>query len=166
MKETILVVDDEPANLRMLERLLRKEYIVLAATSGADALELLKCQEVSLIITDQRMPEMNGTELLRQCMDINPEAVKIILTGHSDIEALIDAINSSRLHKYVSKPWDPMQLKEIVQTAVREYRQRVEERELMNVITTYVKSNESKAPAHDAASFGTLYETASEFGGQ
>lgn len=147
MKEIILVVDDEPANLRMLERLLRKEYTVLAATSGVVALELLKAHEVSLIITDQRMPEMNGTELLRQSMSINPEAAKIILTGHSDIEALIDAINSSRLHKYVSKPWDPVQLKEVVQNAVREYRQRVEQRELLHVITTYVKSNVSQAPA-------------------
>lgn len=165
MRETILVVDDEPANLRMLERLLRKEYTVLAATSGAEALEILKSHEVSLIITDQRMPEMNGTELLRQSMDINPEAAKIILTGHSDIEALIDAINSSRVHKYVSKPWDPMQLKEVVQNAVREYRQRIEQRQLLNVITTYVKSNESKAPAHDPALFEPLDEPIIEFGG-
>src|SRR5689334_1357907 len=105
MQYKVLVVDDEPANLRMLERLLRKEYQVLSAASGEEALEILSHESVDLIITDQRMPGMSGTDLLRESMQTSPDATRIILTGFTDIESLIEAINTSRVYKYVSKPW-------------------------------------------------------------
>ena len=130
MKDVILVVDDEPANVRTLERLLRADYKVLTATSGSEALELLKNESVRLIITDQRMPGMTGTEMLRESMSINPDTVKIILTGYSDIEALIDAINSTQLYKYVSKPWDPVVFKQIVKSALDLHRAQAEQKML------------------------------------
>ncbi len=110
MKHTILAVDDEPANLRMLERLLHREYRVLTASSGEEGLELLRREVVSLIISDQRMPGMTGTEMLQESLGTNPDAVKIILTGYTDVEALIEAINCARVYRYVNKPWDPERL--------------------------------------------------------
>lgn len=101
MTYTLLAVDDEPANLRMLERLFRSEYRVLTANNGGEALELLSREEVALIITDQRMPGMSGTELLRQTLRTRPETVRIILTGYTDIESLTDAINTTRDRKSV-----------------------------------------------------------------
>jgi response regulator RpfG family c-di-GMP phosphodiesterase len=140
MKHTILAVDDEPANLRMLERLFHREYNVLTAASGEQALELLRETAVSLIITDQRMPGMSGTDLLRLSMASHPDAAKIILTGYTDVEALIDAINTSRVHKFVSKPWDPMALKEIVREAVENFQQSLDRKRLLEDLASLVRS--------------------------
>lgn len=140
MKHTILAVDDEPANLRMLERLFHHEYKVLTATSGEQALDLLREADVSLIITDQRMPGMSETDLLRLSLASHPYAVKIILTGYTDIEALIDAINTSRVHKFVSKPWDPLTLREIVREAVESFQQSLERKRLLEGLVALVQS--------------------------
>lgn len=140
MSYTILAVDDEPANLRMLERLLRSSYRVITASSGEEALEVLRREEVALIITDQRMPGMTGTELLRESMKSNPDTIKIILTGYTDIEALIDAINTSRVYKFVSKPWDPVQLKQIIEDALREYRLHLEQKQLLEGLSALIRS--------------------------
>ncbi len=140
MKHTILAVDDEPANLRMLERLFHREYEVLTATSGEQALDLLRETDVSLIITDQRMPGMSGTDLLRLSMASHPDAVKIILTGYTDIEALIDAINTSRVYKFVSKPWDPLALKEVVREAVTGFQQSLDRKRLLDDLASLVQS--------------------------
>jgi response regulator RpfG family c-di-GMP phosphodiesterase len=140
MSYTILAVDDEPANLRMLERLLRSNYRVITASSGEEALEVLRREEVALIITDQRMPGMTGTELLRESMKTNPNTIKIILTGYTDIEALIDAINTSRVYKFVSKPWDPVQLKQIIEGALYEYRLHLEQKRLLEGLSTLIRS--------------------------
>src|SRR6185295_6222514 len=126
MQYTILAVDDEPANLRMLERLLRRDYRVLTATSGEEALAMLKGETVDLIITDQRMPGMSGTDLLRESLRTNPDATRIILTGFTDVEALIDAINTSRIYKFVSKPWDPIQLRAVIDGALNEHQRQIE----------------------------------------
>lgn len=92
-RHKILVVDDESANLRLLKRVLADEYDVIEATSGAEGLERLKDYDISLIITDQRMPGLTGVQLLEQSLDFRPQAIKILLTGYTDIQALIDAIN-------------------------------------------------------------------------
>src|SRR5262245_47890354 len=128
MKHTILAVDDEPANLRMLERLFHREYRVLTAGSGEEGLDLLKQETVSLIISDQRMPGMTGTEMLRESLRTNPDAVKIILTGYTDVEALIEAINCARVYRYVNKPWDPEKLKATVRSAITERDAMIEQR--------------------------------------
>jgi response regulator RpfG family c-di-GMP phosphodiesterase len=142
MKHTILAVDDEPANLRMLERLFHRDYRVLTAASGEDALEILRDEEdIALIITDQRMPGMSGTDLLRESLRRNPDAVKIILTGYSDIEALIDAINTSRVYKYVSKPWDPVALKETVSEAVARHQESLDRKRLFEGLMLLVQSH-------------------------
>ncbi|HEU4389032.1 MAG TPA: response regulator [Blastocatellia bacterium] len=138
---TILAVDDEPANLRMLERLLRREYRVLTATSGEEALEVLKREDVSLIITDQRMPGLTGIELLRESLRTNPNAMRMILTGYTDPDALIEAINTTRVYKFVSKPWDPVHLKQTIADAVHQHRVAMEQKQLLEGLVSLVKNS-------------------------
>ncbi|HWS55477.1 MAG TPA: response regulator, partial [Pyrinomonadaceae bacterium] len=84
MPYKIMVVDDEPANLRLLERLFRRDYSVVAASSGEEALRLLEQHDVALLVTDQRMPGMTGIELLKRTAPLRPHMVRIVLTGYTD----------------------------------------------------------------------------------
>lgn len=130
-KPKMLVVDDEPDNLDLLYRTFRRDFHVLKAESGVRALELLATEgEVAIIISDQRMPEMKGTEFLSRTLPQFPNTVRIILTGFTDIEDLVEAINSGQVYKYITKPWDPNELKNVVQKATETYEllnQRAEE---------------------------------------
>lgn len=122
-KYTIVVVDDEVDNVNLVKRTLRREYDVICATSGYEALDMLTNidKEVALIISDQRMPGMNGTEFLQKTVETHPYALKILLTGYSDVDAMIDGINKCELFHYVSKPWDPDDLKQLVGKAIENY---------------------------------------------
>ncbi len=130
-KLKILVVDDEPDNLDLLYRTFRRDFHVLKADSGINALEVLAASgEVAVIISDQRMPEMKGTEFLSKTLPQFPDTVRIILTGFTDIEDLVEAINAGQVYKYITKPWDPGELKAVVQRAAETYdllKQRTEE---------------------------------------
>ncbi|MEB3886931.1 response regulator [Lyngbya sp. CCY1209] len=130
-KPKMLVVDDEPDNLDLLYRTFRRDFSVFKAESGKRALEILAAEgEVAVIISDQRMPEMKGTEFLSKTVPQFPNTVRIILTGFTDIEDLVDAINSGQVYKYITKPWDPNELKTVVQRAAETYellKQRTEE---------------------------------------
>jgi CheY-like chemotaxis protein len=130
-KPKMLVVDDEPDNLDLLYRTFRREFQVYKAISGADALKVLEDEgEVAVIISDQRMPEMKGTEFLRRTVPQFPNTIRIILTGFTDIEDLVEAINSGQVYKYITKPWDPNELRGVVDRAADTYlvlQQRTEE---------------------------------------
>src|ERR671929_907198 len=117
----ILIVDDEPANLRLLERLFRNERTVLTAESGEQALGLLEQHDVALLITDQRMPGMTGIELLKRTADTRPHMVRMILTGYTDVGALVEAINCGHVYRYVTKPWDNDDLRLTVERALQHY---------------------------------------------
>ncbi len=121
MSYKILVVDDEPANLRLLERLFRRDYEVVTAESGEEALSLLPHHDVALLITDQRMPGMTGVELLKRTVEIRPHLVRLILTGYTDVETLVEAINSGYVYKYVTKPWNNEELRLTVSRALEHY---------------------------------------------
>lgn len=121
MNYKILIVDDEPANLRILERLFRREHTVISASSGEEALELLSLHDVALIVSDQRMPAMTGIDFLKKAAEMRPQAVRIILTGYSDANALVEAINSGIVYKYVGKPWVNEDLMQTVQRALQHY---------------------------------------------
>lgn len=121
-KARILVVDDEPDNLDLLYRTFRREFDVLRAESGQAALDVLaECGEVAVIISDQRMPEMKGTEFLSKTVPDFPDTVRIILTGFTDVEDLVDAINAGQVYRYITKPWEPDELKRVVKQAVNTY---------------------------------------------
>lgn len=123
-KHTILLVDDEVDNVDALERIFRSQYNVLKATSARLALETLDQHPgpVSVIITDQRMPEMTGVEFLSESMKTHPEAVRLLLTGYTDIESIIEAVNSGQIFRYLTKPWDPVDLLNTVRMAAEKFR--------------------------------------------
>lgn len=117
-KPKILVVDDEPDNLDLLYRTFYREYRVLRAESGPAALEILEQEgDVAVIISDQRMPMMSGTEFLSLTATRYPDIIRIILTGYTDVEDLVEAINAGKVFKYVTKPWDAEELKLLVRQA-------------------------------------------------
>lgn len=124
--ETLLIVDDEIANLQKLKRTFLKEYVVLEATSGEEALDLLRQHSVSAIITDQRMPTMTGVEFLRKSLPIMPDTVRIILTGYTGVDDLMKAINQGHVHRYVTKPWDPVTLRHSIKQEIEHLRVRRE----------------------------------------
>ncbi|NEP02113.1 MAG: response regulator [Symploca sp. SIO2E9] len=132
-KPKMLVVDDEPDNLDLLYRTFRREFNVLRAESGASALSVLATEgEVAVIISDQRMPEMKGTEFLSKTVPRFPDTMRIILTGFTDVEDLVEAINSGQVYRYITKPWNPNELKGVVQNAAQTYellKQRSEEQQ-------------------------------------
>jgi response regulator RpfG family c-di-GMP phosphodiesterase len=121
MKYKILIVDDEPSNLRTLERLFRQAHDVLTATSGGEALALLEQHDVALLIADQRMPEMSGIELVGRTVRLRPHMVRILLTGYTDVGSLIEAINCGHVYKYVTKPWNNEDLAMTVTRALEHF---------------------------------------------
>lgn len=121
MRYKILIVDDETSNLRALERLFRTEYDVLTAGSGADALSLLEHHDMALLIADQRMPGMSGVELMQRTARLRPHMVRILLTGYTDVDSLIKAINTGHVYKYITKPWNNDDLLLTVARALEHY---------------------------------------------
>lgn len=123
MSETyrILCVDDEEQVLNSLERMLRlKNYEVFTAPGGPQGLEILKKERVDVVIADQRMPEMNGSEFLRIVREKYPHTVRIMLSGYSDFESLTRAINEGEIFRFMSKPWDMEELFEIIDLALQQ----------------------------------------------
>ena len=122
MKHTLLFIDDETDNLDALERVFRKKYNVIKCSSGPEALKILKEQEnIPVIISDQRMPEMTGVEFLEKSMKTHPHSIRILLTGYTDLDSVISAINSGQVYRYITKPWDTRDLQITVDQAVEKY---------------------------------------------
>lgn len=117
-KARVLFVDDEPRVLTTMRMLFRANYQVFTAEGGAQALELLKTQPVDVVVSDQRMPGMTGIELLRVARELNPNAMRILLTGYSDLSAIIGSINEGEIFRFVSKPWANEELTTTVARAV------------------------------------------------
>lgn len=121
MTYKMLIVDDEFANLRLLDRLFSRDFECLTASSGAEAIRLLEQHDVAILMTDQRMPEMTGIELLRHAAGSRPHMVRILLTGYTDVEVLEEAINSGLVYMYVTKPWNNEDLKLKISRACDHY---------------------------------------------
>lgn len=142
-RHKILVIDDEPANLRLLVRVLGSDYDTICANSGAEGLEMLKSEQVSLIITDQRMPGMTGVEVLQESLTLAPTAIRILLTGYTDIQALIDAINTGHVYKYIQKPWDAEDLRLTVKRALETYELKNRNEELVTELQSAMRQLEN-----------------------
>ena len=151
-KLKLMVVDDEPDNLDLLYRTFRRDFTVFKADSAITALGILDQEgEMAVIISDQRMPVMNGTEFLSKTVEKFPETIRILLTGYTDVEDLVDAINSGQVFKYITKPWNPENLKSVVEQAsdtykytkrrTNELRHALQREELFNAITTAIRES-------------------------
>jgi DNA-binding NtrC family response regulator len=137
-KHAILLVDDEPEILFSLRGLLRREFDLHTAQSGAEALEVLHREPIHVIMTDQRMPEMTGVELLARAQGECPEAIRIVFTGYADIKAVVDAVNQGQIYRYLTKPWDPDELRGVLQQACEQYERIAERRRLLVDLREYV----------------------------
>ena len=120
-RRKILIVDDELSVLNSLKRTLRKEHDVILSQDGFSAIQVLNEQEIAVIIADQRMPKMNGVTLLEKAMEIQPDTARILVTGYSDIQAVIDAINEGNVYYYIHKPWEPEDVRLIIRQAIDRY---------------------------------------------
>lgn len=150
-KQKLLVVDDEPDNLDLLYRTFYREFKVLRAENGPTALDILDREgDIAVIISDQRMPMMSGTEFLSLTVSKYPDIIRIILTGYTDVEDLVEAINSGKVFKYVTKPWSDTELREVVKSAIdthtllrtrtEELRRTLQRESLLNAITSTIRS--------------------------
>jgi len=128
---TVLVVDDEPASVRAVTRALYEAARVVGVTTAAQALAALAEEPVALLIADQRMPEMSGTDLLARTAVHYPDVVRILLTGYTGLDTLVDAINAGHVYHYLTKPWEPQALRLVVQRGLERYEAAAERRRLL-----------------------------------
>jgi serine phosphatase RsbU (regulator of sigma subunit)/FixJ family two-component response regulator len=151
-KFKLLIVDDEPDNLDLLYRTFRRNFQVFKAENPQQAFSVLEHEgEMAIIISDQKMPYMTGTEFLCQTVEQYPDTIRILLTGYPDIDYLVEAINTGKVFKYLTKPWNPQDLKIIVQQATETYqllkqrtdqlRKALRQEELFNQITTSLRES-------------------------
>src|SRR5918999_4993659 len=127
----LLIVDDEKDILRTLSLTFEEEYNVFTTSTGMEALKILEQEDIALILADQRMPEMSGVEFLERTIEKHPEIIRMILTGYTDTEALIQAINVGHIYRYIQKPWDRQELKITVKRALECYALTQENRRLL-----------------------------------
>jgi len=122
--------DDEIDNLTAFTAVMRRHYTISTASSGEEALGMLKTKEFSLIISDQRMPKMTGVELFEQVKKLYPDIIRIILTGYSEMKAIIDSINKGQVYYYITKPWNVDELKVIIDNALETHALKKDNKEL------------------------------------
>jgi putative nucleotidyltransferase with HDIG domain len=133
-EHTVLFVDDEVNILRAVQRLLRNEPCrVLTASRGPEALELLASESAQVVVSDQRMPEMNGVELLLAIRDRHPDAVRMMLTGYTEMNVAVEAINHGEIYRLITKPWNDEELKATLRQAFDHYDLKSEIRRLNQV---------------------------------
>lgn len=131
-KYSILYVDDEESNLRIFRTSFKRYYKVHTVASGEEGLKVLQENPVDLILTDQKMPEMTGVDFLKQVIPHYPDPVRIIVTGFSDTESIIRAINECGIYQYITKPWKNEELKFIIDKALESYQIRMNNKQLVN----------------------------------
>jgi response regulator RpfG family c-di-GMP phosphodiesterase len=119
---TVLCVDDEQGILHSLKRLLRKEdYSVLTASSGAEGMKILEDNDVHLVLSDQRMPQMSGTEFFAAVRELYPDTIRVILSGYTDVDSITESINKGHIYKFFLKPWNDQSLKLEIKQALDQY---------------------------------------------
>jgi DNA-binding NtrC family response regulator len=127
----VLYVDDEINNLNSFKAAFRRDFNIYTASSAVEGRKILDVNEIGVIITDQRMPVTTGIEFLESILHTYPDTIRILLTGFSDINAVIDAINRGQVYRYLVKPWQNDELKIHIQNAIEIYELRKENKELM-----------------------------------
>jgi signal transduction histidine kinase len=146
----LLVIDDEEEILKALSRQFRRRYDIYTATSADEGLRVMTETPIQVIISDQRMPGMNGVEFFNRVKANFPDAIRLLLTGYADIQAVIAAINDGNVFRYIPKPWDPVELDTIVTEAFQRYRLIVENRLLLIELQRANASLEKRVEARTA----------------
>lgn len=129
-KINVLYIDDEVANLSAFKASFRREFNVFIADSAEEGRKILDNETIEIILTDQRMPKMTGVEFLQSIIDSYPNPIRILVTGYSDIDAVIDAVNRGQIYKYIAKPWGNESLKDTINKAYEVFSLRAENKEL------------------------------------
>lgn len=140
----ILYVDDEKDNLTVFHSTFRRDYEVYLAASGREGIEIMRNNAIHLVITDQRMPEMTGTTFLEKIIPDYPDCIRMVLTGFSDIEAIIQAINTGRVYRYITKPWSRDELKITIDNGLETYHLKQQNRNLLEDLKEANKTLEKK----------------------
>ncbi len=122
----VLYIDDEDNNLKSFRATLRKDFKIFTAIDAEEGLRVVQEEEIHVVIADQRMPGMTGTEFFEQMIKINPDPIRILLTGYSDIASVIDAINKGEVYRFIDKPWNIEQIKHSIKNAADIYFMRQE----------------------------------------
>ena len=130
-KPSLLVVDDEPDLVQSLKDLLRFDYRVLGATRASEGLRIVANEDVQVVMSDQRMPEMSGVEFLSCLRQSHPDLVRLLFTAFSDLKAVTDAINQGSVYRYITKPFEADELKTVLRQAVEHYNLQAERRRLL-----------------------------------
>jgi two-component system probable response regulator PhcQ len=135
MENRILLLDDEPNILAALKRILMDEpYEILEAGSGEQGLEILHKNPCKVVISDERMPGIGGAEFLTRVKDLYPETVRILLTGYASIEATMKAVNDGEIYRFFMKPWDDMDLRMAIRSAIEKFDLQKENERLLEVV--------------------------------
>ncbi|MBY0589032.1 hybrid sensor histidine kinase/response regulator [bacterium] len=129
---TLLIVDDEEDVLLSLRSMFRREFHVITVPRARDAFTLIENESVQIVISDQRMPDMNGVEFLEQVSRQFPDVIRLMITGYADINSVISAVNQGHVFRYIAKPWDPAELQAAVRQAAEQYRVLAERRRLLH----------------------------------
>src|SRR4030067_1316908 len=128
---SVLLVDDEENILNALKRTFRKEpYRIITAASGLEGLSVIEREKITLVLSDHRMPGMEGVEFLSEVRKKSPDTIRMMLTGYADIQAVMNAINQGEVYRFISKPWDDEEIRFIIRDAIRHYDLITENREL------------------------------------
>jgi signal transduction histidine kinase len=129
---SLLIIDDEPDILKALTRQFRRKYNVFSTTNAEDGFGIMEKENIQVVLSDQRMPGLTGVDFFSRIKSKYPDALKLILTGYSDIEAVIGAINDGQVFRYVTKPWNPEELETIIKEAFEKYELITKNRKLMH----------------------------------
>ncbi|WP_439475313.1 response regulator [Algoriphagus formosus] len=138
-KIRILYVDDEENNLQAFRATFRRDYKIFIAISGEEGRKILEQEDIEIIITDQRMPEETGVEFLESIIPNYPSPIRVLLTGYTDIQAVIDAINKGQVYHYLTKPWEEDYLRTVIKNAYEVFSLRRENERLTQAL---IKANE------------------------
>jgi PAS domain S-box-containing protein len=142
-KHNLLFVDDEEDIISALYDTFADDYNIFKTTDPKEALEIAKKEDIALVISDQRMPEMTGSELLAEIYNAKPQTLRVLLTGYADINAAVDAINKGAIHKYAEKPWNDEELLDMVASLVQIYEESKEKLSVLSRVQGIIKNESS-----------------------
>lgn len=134
-KIQVLVIDDEERSLHAFQSLLRREFDIYTANSAMEGRKILETKTIHVIVTDQRMPEMTGIEFLQSILEEHKDPIRVLLTGYSDIDAVVDAINKGEVYRYVKKPFEKNEMKQLIENAYELYYLRKKNEKLTRDLT-------------------------------